>query len=149
MQPREISVEKTISAPPGVIFAILTDPSKHPIIDGSETVRKDRTGGVMRLGPGAKFSMDMHRGLPYRITNTVVEFEEGRLIAWRHFGGHRWRWRLEPLADGRTAVTETFDWSTSIAPRVIERRGYPEQNREGMVATLERLEALVSSDSSV
>lgn len=40
-----------------------------------------------------------------------------------------------------------FDWSTSIAPRLVERRGYPERNLEGVVASLERLEQLFTKAS--
>jgi uncharacterized protein YndB with AHSA1/START domain len=142
MTTREVSIARDIAAPATAIFAVLTDPSQHPLIDGSGSVRHGRDD-AMRLGLGTRFSMDMHMGLAYRVTNTVVEFDEGRLIAWRHFGGHRWRWRLEPLADGGTRVTESFDWSTSIAPRLLERRGFPARNRAGMEATLDRLEALL------
>ena len=45
-------------------------------------------------------------------------------IAWQHFGRHRWRYTLEPV-DGGTRVTETFDWSTALAPWFIEKIGYP------------------------
>jgi len=145
---RQVSVSATINARPGVIFSLLTDPSKHPLIDGSGSVRRARVPGQVRLGLGSKFSMDMRVGIAYRVTNTVVEFEEGRLIAWRHFGGHRWRWQLEPVGENSTLVTETFDWSTSKAPRFIERRGYPESNRVGMVETLARLEAVVTATPS-
>ena len=48
--------------------------------------------------------------VPYRITNTVVEFEPDARIAWRHFAGHRWRYELEAV-DGGTRVTESFDIS--------------------------------------
>lgn len=133
---------RRIGATPEQVFAILADAAKHPLIDGSGTVVAERTGTTTRLGPGTKFSMAMKMGVPYRVTNTVVEFEEGRLIAWRHFGGHRWRWRLEPDGDGATRVTETFDWSTSIAPWLLERRHFPERNEASMVATLDRLERL-------
>ena len=78
-------------------------------------------------------------GAPYRIENTVVEFEENRLIAWRHFSGHRWRWRLEPTADGRTEVTETFDWSTARLPFAIRLLGFPKRNAEAIEKTLARL----------
>jgi uncharacterized protein YndB with AHSA1/START domain len=145
--PRRLSVSRTIAAPPERIFAILTDPGKHPLIDGSGTVRHERSGAAARLGPGSRFSMDMRMGVPYHVTNTVVEFEEGRLIAWRHFGGHRWRWQLEPVGDGATDVTETFDWSTALSPRLIEHRGFPERNRLGMIATLDRLDELVTGTS--
>jgi hypothetical protein len=85
----------------------------------------------------------MRIGIPYPITNTVVEFEEGRRIGWRHFGGHVWRYELEPV-EGGTRVTETFDWSTSRSPKLIERQGYPEKHPAAMARTLERLERLVT-----
>ena len=83
--------------------------------------------------------MKMRIGLPYRIGNTVVEYEPDRLIAWRHAGGHRWRYELEPV-DGGTKVTETFDWSTARSPRFIELMGYPDKHPENMTRTLERLD---------
>lgn len=145
MGEREVAVSKVIGAPPAKIFAVLTDPAKHPLIDGSGSVLRERSGAPTRLGPGSRFSMDLKRGLPYRVTNVVVEFEEGRRIAWCHFGGHRWRWQLAPVDDGSaTEVTETFDWSTSIAPRYIEWRAYPSRNRADMAATLDRLDRLVT-----
>jgi hypothetical protein len=65
---------------------------------------------------GTKFGMNMKIGVPYLITNTVVEYEQDRLIAWRHWGRHRWRYELEPV-EGGTEVTESFDWSTALCPR--------------------------------
>lgn len=99
------------------------------------------------LGEGSSFTMNMKLGpIPYRMTNRVVEFETDRLIAWAHLGGHRWRYSLTPDGDG-TLVTETFDWSTSKAPRYIERMGYPERNRKAIVETLSRLAALFESSN--
>lgn len=90
----------------------------------------------------------MRLGLPYRILNTVVEYEPDRLIAWRHFSGHRWRWQLRDLGDDRTEVTETFDWSTARSPRAIELLGFPSRNRKAIEATLYRLDGLLSSSDS-
>jgi hypothetical protein len=88
--------------------------------------------------------MKMRMGLPYRIGSTVVELEEDRRIAWAHLGKHRWRYVLEPAADGTgTLVTETFDWSTARSPKFIELMGYPKKHPQAMAKTLERLEALV------
>jgi hypothetical protein len=59
--------------------------------------------------------------------NHVVEFEEGRLIAWRPSEpgspppGHLWRWQLEPLDGGRTRVTHTYDWSRLTDESRFER----------------------------
>src|SRR4051794_28589814 len=118
MAKRQVSGTKVVATTPDRIFQLLVDPAQHPLIDGSGTVRAARAGGPDRLSLGAKFGMDMRMGAPYKIENTVVEFEEDRLIAWRHFNGHRWRWELEPV-DGGTRITETFDWSTAKAPILI------------------------------
>jgi uncharacterized protein YndB with AHSA1/START domain len=142
MPDRAISVTKVVDAPKEAVFDLLANPAKHPLIDGSGTVQAARGGNPERLSLGAKFGMDMKIGLPYRIRNTVVEFDEGTLIAWRHFFGHRWRWQLRDAGDGRTEVTETFDWSTALIPKGIELAGFPGKNKRGIEATLERLDGL-------
>src|SRR5262245_61409851 len=138
MPTRQISDSRTVAAPAGTIFDLLADPARHAELDGSGSVQ-GALRGPARLELGSRFGMRMRLGLPYTIKNTVVEFEEGSLIAWRHFSGHRWRWRLEDLGDGRTRVTETFDWSTARSPRAIELLGFPARNRRGIEATLDRL----------
>lgn len=142
--PREVSVSRTIDATPEKIFGVLTDPTLHSVIDGSGSVKGVR-GTTERLALGSKFGMNMRIGVPYPITNTVVEFEDGRLIAWRHLMGHRWRYRLEPTDDGRTVVTESFDWSTARSPKAIEAMGYPTKHVSNMERTLERLDAFVTN----
>lgn len=141
---REISVSRAIAAPAAPIFDLLANPSVHPLIDGSGSVRAARPGNPARLSLDARFSMDMRIGADYRIRNTVVEFEENRLIAWRHFYGHRWRWRLEPRSDGGTDVTETFDWSTARIPLLLDLSRFPRRNRASMAASLHRLDALAT-----
>lgn len=140
---RVISVSRQITAAPEAIFAVLSDASQHPLIDGSGTVRSTRDADAEPLRLGTRFGMNMKMGLPYRITNTVVEYEQDRLIAWRHWGGHRWRYQLEPTGGG-TLVTESFDWSTSFFPKGIELVGYPRKHPPGMERTLERLDELVT-----
>jgi uncharacterized protein YndB with AHSA1/START domain len=145
--PRIISEHVDIEAPPAVVFAILADPRQHSRIDGSGSVRQ-LVKGPDRLTKGASFGMDMKLfGLPYKIRNTVVELEEDRRIAWRHFGGHRWRYLLEPVAGG-TRVTEQFDYSRYALPQrlVIELAGFPQRNREGIVGTLVKLKEAAESD---
>lgn len=141
MAPRQVCDTRVVNAPPSAIFDLLADPAKHPLIDGSGTVVAPLGSGPRRLGPGDRFGMDMKMGLPYKIRNTVVEFEEDRLIAWRHFYGHRWRWQLRDLGDGRTEVTETFDWSTARVGLLLELVGFPAKNLKAIRATLDRLAA--------
>jgi hypothetical protein len=141
---RVVSVSRFIPAPPEAIFAVLSDASKHALIDGSGTVQASRDAEPEPLRLGSKFGMDMKMGMPYRITNKVVEFEPDRLIAWQHFGRHRWRYELLPV-EGGTEVTESFDWSTSLFPKGIEMAGYPDKHPPSMEKTLERLEELVTT----
>jgi uncharacterized protein YndB with AHSA1/START domain len=143
---QQSSASIRVNASPSEIFELLRNPNQHHRFDGSGMVRLQR-GGDQTLGEGSSFTMNMKLGpIPYRMTNRVVEFETDRLIAWAHLGGHRWRYSLTPDGDG-TLVTETFDWSTSKAPRYIERMGYPERNRKAIVETLSRLAALFESSN--
>ena len=139
-------MSRTIAATPAAIFAVLSDPSLHAVIDGSGTVQGAHSN-ERQLRLGSKFSMGMRMGVPYRISNEVVEFEQDRRIAWRLLGGHGWRYELRPV-DGGTEVTETFDWSTSRAPKGIELAGYPRRHVPNMERTLERLEAFLSHRSN-
>lgn len=141
---RAVSVSRVIPAPADQIFAVLASPAGHAQIDGSGTVVAARDGQPDTLVLGSRFGMNMKMGLPYRMQNTVVEYEENRLIAWQHFGKHRWRYELAPV-DGGTRVTETFDWSTARSPKFIELMGYPKKHVPNMERTLERLEAVVTA----
>ncbi|MDQ1673651.1 MAG: hypothetical protein QOC98_2213 [Frankiaceae bacterium] len=134
---RTVSRSVVVHAAPEQIFALLAEPRRHPDFDGSGTV-KAAVRGPQRLTLGARFGMRMRIGLPYLIRNRVVEFEENRRIAWRHAGRHIWRYELEPV-DGGTKVTESFVWSTALAPRVLELVGAPKANTRSIEKTLERL----------
>lgn len=150
MDDKTISATTTVDAPPDVVFAIIADPRQHPRIDGSGSVR-NVIEGPERLTEGAEFGVSMKLfGLPYKISNRVVEFEQNRHLAWRHFGSHRWRYELEPTPDGGTRVTETFDYTRygTLASGVIRVAGFPARNRRGIEATLVRLKAAAESDAS-
>lgn len=99
-----------ISASPGRIFQILNNPLRHKEIDGSSTITANISGPT-KLELGSKFGMKMHLGIDYRITNTVVEYKENELIAWRHVGRWIWRYELKVIGPNLTQVTETFDAS--------------------------------------
>jgi len=135
-----LSATKVLPATPQQIFDLLADPAQHPTIDGSGSVRKAQSSAPTRLSLGARFGMDMKIGVPYKITNEVVEFDEPKQIGWRHFGGHIWRYILEPV-DGGTRVTEQFDWNKSKSPLVLKLQGALNKNQKSMEATLERLAA--------
>jgi uncharacterized protein YndB with AHSA1/START domain len=145
------TVERTIPAAPEAIFELLADPRRHHEIDGSGTVQQVKDAPP-RLGPGARFAMSMRFGMPYSMMNEVVEFEEGRRIAWqtrppgrwaqKFVGGRIWRYELEPV-DGGTRVRETWDISQEkLKLLVVPMRG---RTRKGMEGTLERIEEIVTA----
>ena len=135
-----------IDAPAARIFDALADPAQHPRFDGSGTVQAS-VKGPRRLALGDHFGMSMRLGVPYRIDNVVVEFEEDRRIAWRHMGRHRWRYELTDLGDGRTLVTETFDGSTALFPPALLLMNAYDNNQTAILKTLVRLKAYVESGS--
>lgn len=137
---RKVARRAVVSAPAAVIFDLIADPRRHPELDGSGTVRDSRVAGPDRLSDGARFSVGMKQfGFPYRITSTVTEFAEDRVIEWRHPLGHRWRWELEEIGTGTTQVTETFDYTRARGAKALELLGYPARNGDGIAATLSAL----------
>ena len=111
---RVVSAERTIAAPADTIFELIADPAEQPRWDGNDNLAEAPTGQRVRA-VGDVFTMTNTSG---RVRdNRIVEFEEGRRIAWLPSPqgepppGHLWRWELEPLADGRTQVTHTYDWT--------------------------------------
>lgn len=144
---RKVSVSQRIEAPAQQVFDIVADPAMHAVIDGSGTVRAS-TGGSTRLAMGSKFGMSMKLGVPYSISNEVVEFDDGQRIAWRHMGGHRWRYEFTPDGPDACTVTETFDWSTSRLPLMISAMGQDRKHVPNMQSTLERLDRLATTGSA-
>ena len=116
------------------IFELLATPAQHALIDGSGTVKGDQPRSPARLSAGAKFGMEMHWHAPYKILNHVVEFEEGRRIAWRHWAGHVWRYTLEPLGPRATQVTEEFDPTTARSPLALRLLGSARRNQHSIEA---------------
>src|SRR6476620_4145430 len=119
-----VSVERVIAAPADRIFDLLADPARHSDIDGSGSVR-DAKASPPRLTMGAEFGMAMQLGYKYSTKNEVIEFDDGKRIAWqtrptsgfqsKFAGGRIWRYELEP-AEGGTRVRESWDISQEKAP---------------------------------
>jgi uncharacterized protein YndB with AHSA1/START domain len=129
-----ISASTTVNAPVDTVFAVLADPTTHEAIDGTGWVRQPHDDKRL-TGTGQIFRMamyhDNHPNKHYEMANRVEVFEPPRAIAWqpgaepRHipghpnpddtaeleFGGWIWRYDLQPVADDRTEVTLTYDWS--------------------------------------
>lgn len=110
-----VRASREVRATPETIFELIADPSRQPEWDGNDNLGQADTGQRVR-GVGDVFRMVLLGGDKLR-DNHVVEFEEGRLIAWRPASegeapaGHLWRWELEPVGDGVTRVAHTYDWT--------------------------------------
>ena len=144
--PDSVSASRVIAADAQRLFEIVADPTLHHVIDGSGSVKGTR-GGTRKLTLGDKFTTNMRIGVPYVISNKVVEYVEGERIAWAHLGGWRWRYEFEPV-EGGTKVTETFDWGPSKAGAYINLVKWPAKNLRSIEATLARLEAFATNASS-
>lgn len=131
-----------VDAPAQAVFDVLADPAQHAAFDGSGTVQ-GLVSGPERLALGSHFGMSMRIKLPYRVDNTVVEFDEGRRIAWCHVNRHRWRYELEPVGEGSTLVTETFDGRTALFPPSLLLINALANNQVAVAKTLVRLKAYV------
>ena len=150
-EPRTIEIAEATRIVPASaedIFELLASPAQHALIDGSGTVKGAQRGTPERLSQGARFGMNMRIGAPYRILNEVVEFEEGRRIAWRPSEpgrqppGHLWRWELEPLEAGGTLVRHTYDWTELTDAQRFPRARATTADR--LRASLDRLAALAA-----
>ncbi len=137
---RTVSASTAVAAPPSEVFALLANPHRHHEFDGSGSVRA-AVSGPDALKLGDRFGMDMRMKIGYRVTNTVVEFEPDRLIAWCHPARARWRYELEPV-DGGTRITETFDYRRSPVRWGIELARMPQRNATSIRDTLRKLQEI-------
>ena len=101
-----------INRPASELFNFIANPKNHPKIDGSKMVR-GKAYGPKRLSINSWFVMRQLRfgKIPYLMSNKVVEFEEGKLIAWRHASPSRWRYEFVAQSDATTQVTQYLDCS--------------------------------------
>lgn len=151
-----VSVDRVIKAPAGSIFDVVADVSRHPEIDGSGALVKPKGAVPQRLSMGSTFGMSMKLGVPYAMSNTVIEFEPDRRIAWqtvlagplgRIIGGRIWRYGLEDV-DGGTKVTETWDISQDKQAFFLKNKRVCDQTAASMSKTLERLAEITESQGT-
>jgi len=110
--PRLAAALIVINKPATELFDFIANPKNHPKIDGSKMVR-GKAYGPKRLSMNSWFVMRQLRlgKIPYLMPNKVVEFEEGKLIAWRNALPSRWRYEFVTQSDGTTQVTQYLDCS--------------------------------------
>jgi len=111
---RVVKASRDIAAEASVIFELIAEPTQQPRWDGNDNLSEAPAGQRVHA-VGDVFTMTTTKGNVRE--NHVVEFVEGRRIAWRPAEpgkeppGHLWRWELEPVDESNTRVTHTYDWT--------------------------------------
>ena len=138
-----VSAQREIAAGAPEIFELIADPAQQPTWDGNDNLGQAADGQrVHAVGDRVTMSLTSEKVRE----NHVVEFEEGRLIAWlpaspgQEPAGHLWRWELEPVDASHTLVTHTYDWSQlQDEARMARARATTAEN---LAASMSRLAAL-------
>jgi hypothetical protein len=100
--------------------------------------------------------MSMKLGVPYTTSNTVIEYEPDRRIAWQTklsgplgkvIGGRIWRYELED-AEGGTKVIETWDITRDKQGFLLKHGPVSKQTADHMTKTLERLAEITEASAA-
>lgn len=140
---RVVNVSREISAAAEAIFELIADPAQQPRWDGNDNLAEASAGQRVHA-VGDVFTMLLTKGQLRE--NHVVEFDEGRRMAWKpaepgkQTPGHLWRWELEPIDSSTTRVTHTYDWSDLTDEGRIRRARTTTADK--LQASLDRLAAL-------
>ncbi|MFE9328401.1 SRPBCC family protein [Nocardia sp. NPDC052278] len=145
---RVVAASREIAASAEQIFELIADPSQQPRWDGNDNLAAAPVGQRVH-SVGDVFTMTTTNNGIVR-ENHVVEFEEGRRIAWlpaepgQQPPGHLWRWEIESMGEARTRVTHTYDWS-----HLTDEKRFPRARAttaDKLRASLDRLAELAELD---
>lgn len=139
------TVTRTIQAPANEIFNLLTNPDRHPALDGSGMVISEDTNDRIQ-GTGEVFRMNMNNDIlgDYKTENHVVGYESNQLLAWQTApageepAGWQWIWELNSTDDDTTEVSVTYDWK-NVSAENVEKFNLPlitEEQLEGSLGNL-------------
>ncbi|WP_020104948.1 SRPBCC family protein [Nocardia sp. 348MFTsu5.1] len=147
---RVVTATRDIASNAEQIFELIADPSEQPRWDANNNLTVAAADQRVRA-VGDVFAMTLTNGAVRE--NHIVEFDEGRLIAWlpAEIGaeppGHLWRWELEPLDDTHTRVTHTYDWTDlTDEKRLVRARSITADN---LKASLDRLSELSEAGGQI
>ena len=141
---RVVTAGREIAAGAAEIFELIADPTQQPRWDGNDNLAEAAAGQRVRAVDDVFLMTLTHGGVR---ENHVVEFVEGRRIAWQPSEpgqpapGHLWRWVLEPIDGANTRVTHVYDWThLHDEKRLVRARA---TTADKLHASLDRLAALV------
>ena len=157
MEAEALSVTITVPASAGAVFAVLTDPASHALIDGTGWVcepvdpeQLTQSGQVFRMG---MYHPD-HPDGRYTTANQVRRLDPSRAISWAtgtedaqgrlSFGGWIWHYDLAPAADGGTQVRLTYDLSDAT-PQARKVLSFPPFGVDYLENSLRHLAGLATA----
>jgi uncharacterized protein YndB with AHSA1/START domain len=153
MSETKTTVSRTIDASTREVFEVLSNPHRHPELDGSGFVRSLEKGDRIEKS-GQQFKMNMagdHMGGEYQTDNHVTGFVPNHLIAWRTAPagqeppGWEWLWELQAEGSDATTVTLTYDWSDVTDPDLLKKISFPLVPESALEDSLAKLAEAVSS----
>jgi len=150
---KRITVQRTIDAPTQAVFDVLSNPERHPELDGSGFVVSDeKTDRITATGQVFRMNMSgPHMGGDYQTDNTVTGYDANHLLAWQTAPadtpppGWEWTWELAAQGSESTEVTLTYDWGNVTDPALLEKVKFPLVSQSELEDSLGRLAAAVSS----
>ena len=147
---QRITVQRTIDAPTAAVFEVLSNPERHPELDGSGFVVSDEKTDRI-TGAGQVFRMNMtgdHMGGDYQTDNTVTGYDPNHLLAWRTAPagteppGWEWTWELTAQGPDATGVRLTYDWSKVTDPELLKKISFPFVSQQQLEDSLANLAAV-------
>jgi uncharacterized protein YndB with AHSA1/START domain len=149
--PDAASVSVHVDAPPETVYALVSDLPRMGEWS-PECQRCEWVGGASGTAVGARFKG--HNRIGWRRWSTkgeVVVAEPGRELAWDvrsvfNLPVARWRYVMQPKAEGGTEVTESCEdqrgWLITVLGTLVSGvRDRSAHNTDGMRATLQRIKA--------
>ncbi len=146
--PRIVHASRDVAASADTIFELIADPAQQPRWDGNDNLAQAKPGQRVRA-VGAVFTTTLTNGADR--DNHIVEFEEGRRIAWNPSEpgqtppGHLWRWEVEPIDEHTARVTHTYDW-TNLHDEKREVRARA-TTADKLLASVDRLAAIAEGEA--
>ena len=144
-----VTVERVIDLPVDSVFDVLSNPERHPDLDGSGFVRSvDHADRIQQVGD--VFTMNMngpHMGGDYQTDNHVTGYAKDKLLAWQTAPagteppGWEWLWELESQGPSTTLVRHTYDWSKVTDKDLLEKVKFPLVTEDQLEDTLGNLAA--------
>lgn len=153
MSDTRVTVSRTIDASTSDVFDVLSNPHRHPELDGSGFVRSLERGDRIEKS-GQQFRMNMtgdHMGGEYQTDNVVTGFVPNQLIAWRTAPagqeppGWEWLWELQDQGSDATEVTLSYDWSDVTDQELLKKISFPLVSESQLEDSLGKLAEAVAS----